>query len=462
MIRVLIIDDEQAICMILTEMVRSAGYEAHAVNTLAKGLELARREDFDLVYLDVALPDGNGLSALAHFVNLDSNPEVVIITGASDPKGADLAIRSGAWDYIDKGQSPLDIRLSFRQALEYRNTKMNLLPAKRDRIVGSSPKLTQCIQHMAKAARSSANVLIYGETGVGKDLFAHALHENSARAGKPFVVVDCAALQDSLAVSELYGHRKGSFSGATETVPGLVLQAHGGTLFLDEIGELDLKTQKKFLRVLENRTFRALGAAHEQHSDFRLVCASNRDLVAMVADNLFREDLLFRVRAITLELPPLREHLQDLPELVEYFLVRICRANRLPLTSLSADLMQMLGEHFWPGNVRELSQVIEALVAAGHTADELTPRHLPIDLRALFARSKAAGYENIPVPPFRLSPPGPWKAFHDKAIITAEKTYFRDLMRFCAGDFQQAKAISGLSQARLYSLLKKHGLRAKE
>ncbi|GFM36567.1 sigma-54-dependent transcriptional regulator [Desulfovibrio psychrotolerans] len=461
MIRVLIVDDEEVICMMLTELVRSAGHEVRAVQTLAKGLDLARQEDFDLVYLDVALPDGNGLNALSHFMNMESNPEVIIITGASDPNGADLAIRSGAWDYIDKGQTPLEIRHSLRQALEYRDKKMNLLPAKRDRIVGSSSKLTQCIQFMAKAAKSSANVLIYGETGVGKDLFAHALHDNSSRANRPFVVVDCAALQESIAGSELYGHRKGSFSGATETVPGLVQQAHGGTLFLDEIGELDLQTQKKFLRVLENRTFRSLGGSHEQHSDFRLVCASNRDLMAMVANGLFREDLLFRVRAITLELPPLREHRQDLPELVDYFLVRICRGNRLPIKSLSPDLMQILREHSWPGNVRELSQVIESMVAAAPAEHVLTPRHLPTDMRALFARSKAAGYENVATFAPGHTAPGPWKAFHDKALTTAEKTYFSDLMRFCSGDFQQAKAISGLSQARLYSLLKKHGLRTK-
>ncbi|GFK93512.1 Transcriptional regulatory protein GlrR [Fundidesulfovibrio magnetotacticus] len=282
MARILIVDDDEITRMVLSDIIGAEGHTVYAEPSLARGVKIAESIPIDLVFLDVFLPDGNGLEYLVRFTQLPSNPLVIIITNAGNPNGAELAIRNGAWDYVEKPFSPKDLQLSIRQAVAFREKKGDTLPVKRSRIVGSSPQLLQCIQEMSRAARSNVRVLFYGETGVGKDLFVRALHENCSVSNGPFVIVDCASLQPTIAGSELFGHKKGSFTSAVSANQGLIQQAHGGTLFLDEISELDLETQKLLLRVLETHRYRPLGEHHEVHSDFRFVCASNRDLEAMV------------------------------------------------------------------------------------------------------------------------------------------------------------------------------------
>ena len=357
--RILIVDDDPVFRMVLADILGNEGHDTVCAEDLGRAMALAGQGDVDLVFLDVRLPDGNGLDLLPRMRNLPSRPEVIIVTGVGDPDGAMLAMHNGAWDYVDKAENPQKLRLACHRALEYRRTKLAAGPVKREGIVGRSPTVMRCLDQLAQAAASTANVLILGETGTGKELFARALHANSGRAEGRFVIVDCAALHESIMGAELFGYRKGAFTGADADKPGLVRTAHGGTLFLDEVSELAPEMQKAFLRVLEQHCFRPLGHDREEQSDFRLVCASNRDLTALAASGGFREDLLYRIRAMTVTLPSLRERREDIQELVDFHLARITRRGSLPRKSVSMDLLMLFKEHPWPGNVRELVNVLE-------------------------------------------------------------------------------------------------------
>ena len=370
MAEILIIDDDDLICQSMSHVARRQGHEVTCAHSIGAGMETASRQQFDLVFLDVRLPDGNGLEALPALKGTASSPEIVIMTGFGDPQGAELAIKSGAWDYIEKGSSAKEITLSLERALAYRKQKLgdgecrNVVVLKRDEIIGNSPKLKACLDLIAQASVSDANVLITGETGTGKELFARAVHQNSRRADGCFVVVDCAALPETLIESLLFGHEKGSFTGAEQAREGLVRQAHRGTLFLDEIGELPLSMQKAFLRVLQERRFRPVGSQREVESDFRLVAATNRDLDLMVKQGKFRDDLLFRIRSFIIELPPLRERPEDVKELVRFFLDRLCERYGIAAKGVSPEFLKTMVAYPWPGNVRELANALESTVGA--------------------------------------------------------------------------------------------------
>ena len=385
---VLIIDDDEIFAKMLSALVKSLGHEATYALTLKDGLRVAATGRADVVFLDVRLPDGTGLEVLPKIREIPSPPEVIIITGAGDPDGAELAIKNGAWDYIEKLFSTERITLSLVRALEYREGKKARKPValKLEGIIGSGPKMRACFDLLAQAANSEANVLLYGETGTGKELFARAIHANSPRASRNFVVVDCAALPENLIESALFGHEKGAFTGADKAQIGLVKQADGGTLFLDEVGELPPVMQKAFLRVLQERRFRPLGG-REQESDFRLVAATNRDLPQMVKSGQFRKDLLFRLQAITFNLPPLRELRKDFREISLYHLDRLCQKYGLSPKGFSPDFFEALEAHNWPGNVRELINTLDKALAEARFDPVLFPRHLPLHIRVMVTRA---------------------------------------------------------------------------
>lgn len=263
--------------------------------------------------------------------------------------------------------------------------------------------------------------------------------------------------------SELFGHRKGAFTGATMDKPGLVQRANGGTLFLDEVSELAMDMQKSFLRVLETRSFRPVGEDREQTSDFRLVCACNKDLRKLVSQGRFREDLYYRIKAALLVLPPLRERLDDLPELVNFLMTRVCRKNNLPRKIVSPELLRLFSRYSWPGNIRELANVVEALVASAPMEEILFPPHLPRDLRLQFVASgNGKGRKSEPAARPAEAAPGEipvWSAYRKRGLENLEEHYFSRLMSASGGDLRQAMSLSGLSQARLYSLLRKHNVR---
>lgn len=469
MANVLIIDDDEMLCNTMCRYLGIQGHEATCALTLEEGLSKGASEAIDVVFLDVLLPDGNGLKALETIQGFSSSPEVIIFTGAGDPDGAELAIRSGAWDYIEKPPSMEHLTLPLVRALQYRDEKekrKSKVALRSEGIVGSSPLIESCLDLVAQAANCDANVLITGETGTGKELFAIAIHKNSHRSDKNFVVVDCAALPETLVESMLFGHEKGAFTGADRTRSGLIKHADGGILFLDEVGELPLPLQKPFLRVLQDHRFRPVGNNKEVISDFRLVAATNRDLEEMVHAGQFRKDLLYRLKSLTIDLPPLREHLEDIKDLAMYHITKLCERYGTETKGLSPEFFQAICTYDWPGNVRELINVLErALVSARHDPT-VFPKHLPEPIRIQFARSglqkKFRGGCTITgnAPPFEPLPP--LKEFREAAIEEAESRYLKDLMNLTGSKIKEACRLSGLSRARLYALLKKHKISRRE
>jgi two-component system NtrC family response regulator len=465
MARVLIIDDDKMMCKMLSGLVLTRGHEAMCAFSLEEGLEHAEQHNFDVIFLDVWLPDGNGLEAIPHLRALPSSPEIIIITGSGDADGAELAINHGAWDYVEKTSSISQMALPLAGALNYRQEKRahkQPVALKLEGLVGSSPPLQACLDLLAQAAASDVNALITGDTGTGKELFARAIHRNSTRASGNFVVVDCAALPENLVESALFGYEKGAFTGADKATSGLIAQAHDGTLFLDEVGELPENMQKAFLRALQERSYRPIGSKREIRSDFRLVAATNRNLEEMVQQGRFRQDLFFRLRSLVISLPLLKNRNGDLIELALYHTARLCKQQGLAPKGFSPEFFRDLSSYDWPGNVRELVNVLDTAMAAAHREPTLFPPHLPPYLRAKLAR------DSVLLKPDKDNG-GNGKGFQGNqlsrlnevrktALALVEKRYLQDLMRQEKGNIQAACRVSGLSRPRLYSLLKQYGI----
>jgi two-component system NtrC family response regulator len=470
---ILIIDDDPEICTTMESLVRRMDLKCLTSPSLTQGLETLAANDVDVVFLDVRLPDGDGLASLSRIKDAPSHPEVIILTGKGDPDGAELAIQGGVWDYLVKPSPVKRTRLTLKRAMAYRSEKQaqkGLVALNTQGVIGNSPAIRKCFDIVAMAAQSSFSVLISGETGTGKELFARTIHKNSLRSSSPFVVVDCAALPEHLMESILFGHKKGAFTSALKDRSGLVKQADGGTLFLDELGELTPNAQKVFLRVLQERMFRPVGGRMEMSSDFRLMAATNRDLPKMVEAGLFREDLYYRIKAITLNLPPLRERKEDIKALTMHYIALLSERSRISTKGIDADLMETIKGYHWPGNVRELFHSLEqAFVASG---DEMTmfAMHLPSDIRIRVTRniigSASQKNHNAPTP----APPaaeaarvkallfdGPMPSIKDFKI-QMEKVYLKQLIGRSGGDVKTMLKTSKLSRSHFYALLKRHGL----
>ncbi len=461
MAKILIVDDDNPICDMVCKLVSKMGHEPVYALTGEEGIRLATAEKFDIIFLDVGLPDCNGLSLLSKFRKTPSLPEVIIVTGYGDPDGAEIAIKNKAWDYIEKPFSVGSLTLSINRALQYREKKdTGKAPVvlKRDGLIGNSPEMQHCLNRLAHAANSPTNVLISGETGTGKELCARIIHENSRRAAGNFVVVDCAGLPGTLVESILFGHEKGAFTGADKSREGLAKQADGGTLFLDEVGELPLSLQGVFLRVLQERCFRPIGGKQEVQSNFRLLAATNRNLDEMVEAGTFRKDLLFRLKSIVLELPPLRARKKDICSIAAYYLTKLCRNYNTVIKGMSPEFIEALTAYQWPGNVRELVNTMENLLS--QTGDEpvLFPVHLPTRIRIDLARG-AVNRKSTDSGLTRAEAvaPGIFPGLRSLLEIT-EKQYLKDLIAYTKGDIQEACRISGLSKSRLYVRLKKYAL----
>lgn len=481
MARILVIDDDPDMRTIIAELAEDAGHASEAAGSLGIGLEKLAKAPFDLVFLDVRLPEGSGLDALPLIRKGLGRPDVIIITGLGDPDGAELAIQNGAWDYIEKTSSLKQISFSMERALKNRQRHQDAPKPtlNRAQFIGDSPALQPVLENLAIAAAGDASVLVTGETGTGKEVVARTIHDNSARSAGPFVVLDCASLSASLVEGELFGHVKGSFTGASATRSGVVGQADGGTLFLDEVGELPLAVQSSFLRVLQEKRYRPVGSNRELASDFRLISATNRDLEAMCHSGAFRPDLFFRLKSCAILLPPLRERLEDVPALVRSHLDRLCKRLGLPAKDLSEELLSLLVHYQWPGNVRELVQTLERTLMRAREEEILYPEHLPVDIRAKAAgrmlqpsfssaenpvgepdhqppeqagqgRSFVAGQLADELPPF--------KDYRQSCIDYLEKTYLERLMTVCGGSIKEACRRSGLSRTRLYVLMKQYGV----
>ncbi len=471
MARILIIDTEQAFIDSLKAEIRPTGHQVDASLTLGKGLRLARDHAYDVVFLNARMPDGSGMDGLSPILASPSHPEVIIFADDGDADHAEQAIKMGAWDYMERPATVRTMTLSLVRALQYRAKKIPRRPhavlnqETLNDIVGTSPLMRQSLERLALSASSDANVLITGETGTGKELFAWAIHHNSRRSAKRFVVVDCAALPETLVESTLFGFERGAFTGAEKSQSGLIKRADGGTLFLDEVGELPLSVQKSFLRVLQERTFRQVGGGPMIRSDFRLIAATNRDLNSMVHRHRFRKDLLFRLRAFTLELPPLREHIEDLAEISTHHLAQLCESYGLPEKIFSPDFFDVLQRYEWPGNVRELVNALERAVSAAGHEPVIFPRHMPVYIRVHLARASVEQGQSPPpscpiLPGSDISAAAlpPLVDLRQEAVAELEQRYLKELMTVTAS-LNEACAVSGLSRSRLYALLQRHGIR---
>ncbi|MEJ2166663.1 MAG: sigma-54 dependent transcriptional regulator [Desulfobacterales bacterium] len=465
MANILVIDDEKMICDLMTRVVMRMGHTVRQATTLKDGLRAAQLEDFEIIFLDVQLPDGNGLVQLPFIEKFSSKPEVIVITGFADSEGIEQAIKSNAWDYIQKPLSVEAITQSIDRALQYRKQRRicrRRQPLKRDGIVGGSQSLMNCLDLVARAAASQANILITGETGTGKELFARAIHSNSSRADKNFIVIDCGSLPESLIENLLLGHAKGAFTGADKAEEGLIKRADGGTLFLDEVGELTPAMQKVFLRVLQERSFYPIGDILETKSDFRLVAASNRNLKQMVKTGQFREDLLFRICSITIDIPPLRQRDDDVMELARHYMDGLCESQKIEHKAFSSDFLEVLKTYHWPGNVRELFSALEATLAHAFHEPTLFAKDLPKSIRIEVARaSLGLDFSDIAAkdPSLGASATLPsWQTFRKEHIASGEREYLQKLIACCRGNVHKAAVHAGLSRPHLYGLLRKYSI----
>lgn len=484
MARVLVVDDEGLMRTMVQVVCNRMGHEALLAGSIQEALGMVA-EPVDVVLLDVWLPDGNGLEYQADFAHLPGNPDVVVITGNGDGDNAEAALRSGAWEFLTKPLQMRDIEQCLKQVLQFRQNRTpasDELVVDSGHILGSGQGISRALKLLAQAANSDVNVLLLGETGVGKELFARALFRNSTRAAKPFITVDCASLPETLVESHLFGHSRGAFTGADRARDGLLLAADKGTLFLDEVGDLPQPMQGVFLRALEQRRFRPVGEVREVSSDFRLVAATNKNLELMAKENSFRSDLLYRLQGITIVIPPLRERLDEIPALARQAIARFCLGSDQREKILSDDALGMLLEYAWPGNVRELIHCIQRACLTAGKGDLLLPVHLPTHMRVDCVRRRMGQAASLPGSAGELAssvavapgiaascglsmqdatgqdmagqnPPSlrEWK-------LQAERAYVRQVWDLSGEDVRKAAEVAGISRGHWYELMKKIGL----
>jgi DNA-binding NtrC family response regulator len=445
----LIVDDDATFRRVLAGELARLGFRIAEVGSGADAVMEAVRIEPDVVLLDLQLPDMDGLQVLRALREKSPDSEVVMLTGHGSIDTAIEAIRLGAFDYVSK-PCPLDeLEIRLKRALERRalQQRASLLergltpPDPRDSFIGESAAFRRAVGLIERVAPSDSSVLLHGETGTGKEMAARVLHTRSSRHDRPFVVVECAALQEELLQSELFGHDRGAFTGADRTKPGLFEVASGGTIFLDEIGEVSQATQVKLLRVLDTSTFRHVGGTAEIRVDVRIVAATNRDLSALVRQGLFREDLYYRLITIAIELPPLRSRDGDVERLAEHFMARL-NARYGFRRRFGAAAMELLRHHAWPGNVRELLHAVEAaaIVCEG---PEIGPEHLPPALRS-------------PQRPASAEVPGTTDRL--PSLVELERAHIEKVLASCGGHRSQAARILGISERNLYRKLNEYGL----
>ncbi len=383
--RILVVDDEESMREVIGIMLRREGYQVDLASDGAQADQQLLNQDYDLIISDIKMPRMGGMELLGKVKERTPETLMIMVTAFSSTDEAVEAMKQGAYDYITKPFRNEEIRLVVQNALERKILRQENRELKRELgqrysfagLIGKSKPMQKVYELIEKVAASNVNVLITGESGTGKELVARAIHYQGKRSGRPFVTVNCGAIPENLLESELFGHEKGSFTGATQQKRGLFEVADGGTLFLDEIGELPLAMQVKLLRVLQEREIRRVGGTRDLPVDVRLVAATNKDLAREVATGRFREDLFYRLNVIPLELPALRERRQDIPLLIEHFYGKQAGQGKV---AISEGAMRRLLDYAWPGNIRELENVIERCVVLGH-GRELSEESLPDYLR---------------------------------------------------------------------------------
>ena len=461
--RVLVIDDEWAIGKSIHRALTPKGHEVVSIQSPKEGLAVAQKDGFDLIFLDLMMPELDGMEVLRRLKTSDTSAEVVIITGNSSIETAVEAMRVGAIDYLSKPFTPQQIYMLIEKVAKQSALKRENAALRRELemdqglegIIGESPAMQQVFQLMRRVAPTDGTVLITGESGTGKEMVVRALHRLSRRKDKPLVACDCSALAPTLLETELFGHVKGSFSGAISTKQGLFESAHGGTLFLDEISNISMETQGKLLRALETKRVRKVGDTAEREIDIRLVTATNRELTDMVRAGNFREDLYYRLNVVPLYLPPLSERQGDVVRLAITFLDRFCKKNSVEVEQFTPEAMALMEGYHWPGNVRELRNVIER-IAILCDSDRIEPRHLPAEIQN--ARPATI--------PSEL--PADWEEFknlkqevRDATVRDLERRFLTEALARNDGSVSAAAREIGMQRTHFHALIRKHGISAK-
>jgi len=395
---VLVVDDEETARMVVSEYLRSTGYEVQEAGTLAEAREIINQDGTDIIILDVRLPDGYGPHLLKETARLPRRPQVIIVTAHGEVAMAVEAMKSGAQDFMEKPLDLLELEKSVKRAAEVvaMRRELNHLRGKASLdkfIVGKTPRMLALVELAHRAAEASVSSLITGPTGTGKEVLARYIHESGPRSGKSFIDVNCPAIQPTMFESELFGHEAGAFTGATQRRNGLMEIADDGVLFLDEISSMPMDLQAKFLRALEERTFRRVGGKTLISVDVQVVAASNRNLPEMIAKHEFREDLYYRLKVVDLDLPALSERKVDIPDLVGYFLQRYNMSMGKNILDLTPQALEALVNYDWPGNIRELRNALErAVLLCDEAAIDLA--HLPRDLTS---PARVGGQQTLPL-----------------------------------------------------------------
>ncbi|HEX3384393.1 MAG TPA: sigma-54 dependent transcriptional regulator [Mucilaginibacter sp.] len=444
--RLLIIDDEDRLRNLLARILQLEGYDVVTASTAKEGLKKLSNDSINVVLSDVKLPDANGVELTEQIKKNWPVTEVIVLTAYGTISDGVKAIKAGAFDYITKGDDNEKIiplvskamdKAQLQQRVQELETKLNDKFGF-ERIIGTSPAIQEAIKLAQKVALTDTTILLLGETGTGKEIFAEAIHQASSRNGKSFVAVNCSAFTKELLESELFGHKAGSFTGAMKDKKGLFEEANDGTIFLDEIGELDLELQAKLLRVLESQQFLKVGDTKPTHVNVRILAATNRDLQAEVEKNHFRSDLYYRLSVFQITLPALRERKKDIPLLAEYFMRYFASRIKKQVTQLAADFVERLEAYDWPGNIRELKNVIERAIILCD-GDELDETMLPYEIQ-----HSQPVKANTTLSAFDLS--------------AVEKLHIQRVLNHTHGNRAEAARLLNIGIATLYRKLKEYGL----
>jgi two-component system response regulator PilR (NtrC family) len=453
-LKVLVVDDEPAIRQVLQIALKREGYEVVTVSGYRPALEVltTSQQPFPVVLTDLSMPDGSGFDVIAAAKRRDPASEVILITAHSTVENAITAMRGGAYDFVTKPFQPAELVALVQKAFEKHDLSAEnvRLRARVERthgdVLGRSAAMRAVMELVDRIAATKTTVLITGESGTGKERVARAIHERSDRRAGPFMVVNCGALPEALMESELFGHEKGAFTGAQQRHRGLFREADGGTLMLDEVGELPLSLQVKLLRVLQERSVRAVGSAQESAVDVRLLAATNRDIEAEVASGAFRQDLYYRLNVIRLPLPPLRERRDDIPLMAERFLRRFAAEMGKDVAGFTSDALRALERYDYPGNVRELENVVERSVALADSRS-IGLGDLPTEVAG--AASAPAG-EILTLPPAGAN--------LDEILNEVERRLLLSALERTDGNRTAAAKLLGITFRSLRYRLSKHGL----
>ena len=459
---ILIIDDEPAIRQGCALALGEKMFDVASHDTGRKGQADALENSYDLILLDMKLPDMNGMDILRQLCEKRPEIPVIVMTGYSTVENAVSAMKIGASDYLAKPFSDDQLILAVQKAFDTKQLREENISLRKqlferfdfNNIVGENSTILDIFERIKKVAPTDTTILITGESGTGKELFAGAIHTHSPRAAKQFITLDCSTLSPNLLESELFGHLKGAFTGAVQNKQGIFEIAHQGTLFLDEVSNLSMETQGKLLRVMESGEYKPVGANRNKQSDVRIVAATNKELSKMVSEQLFREDLFYRLNVFPVQLPPLRERKDDIPRLAYHFLRSFCRKTGKKIEGFSDEALSLLIDHPWPGNIRQLKNSIERLVILADTI-RLERKNLE-DLKNV----NRSDSNHIPETLEEL------KAIKsdllEKRFGKIEKSFLRSALSACGGNITHAAEKVGMQRSNFSSLMKKHQISAHE